>query len=911
MTPASTTPATPPSATRPAVHKFGGAALADAAALRHAAATLAAWRAGPATDGASDGARAPAVVVASAMRGVTDALLDIARRAAAGDVEAARRLGGDLHAQHATAARDLAPGDAGLAAMVDDSFAELTRIVDGLAALGELTPATTDAVVARGERLSARLFVVALAAAGVDAEYVDAAEVVQTDGRAGNAFPDPARTPEAARRVLTPLLGRGVVPVVPGFLGAPPRRRVVEGAPPAPAERAGRGPIVVTLGRGGSDLTATALARALGAPEVVLWKDVPGLLTADPRVVPEARVIPELDAREASELAYHGAKVLHPRALIPLTAPPTRGGGARAPAARLVIRPFADPTGTGTTITVDRTRQASRKARGRNAAARAAARLPVKAVSAIGAQALVTLRGTGMAGVPGIAARAFAALERAGVSVSLISQASSEQTICLGVPGTAGATAAAVLNEAFAVEERRGEIEGVDVRPDVATVAIVGSGMAGVPGVAARLFGALADAGINIVAIAQGSSELNISVVVDAADAAGAQRAAHAAFRLDRIGGGAAQAPPHADVVLLGFGRVGRELARQLARQLGRSANGGGSAPVQVVGVVDSRGYVFDPAGIAPRRLLSLVREKERGRGLGEVSGGRTATAAEAVEAIAAHALSRPVLVDVTAGDTTRLLTAAVGHGMDLVLANKRPLAEAAAAAHPTADGVLATAAARGRRVLHEATVGAGLPIMDTVRKLHESGDEVLRIEGCPSGTLGFLFAELGRGRAFSEALRDAMARGYTEPDPRDDLGGQDVARKAVILGRLIGWRGGVDDVEVESLVPAALRDVPLTEFLDRLEELDAPWRERVEAAAARGAALRYRADVTPRSVSVGIAEVGASSPFAALRGTDNQFAFTTRRYRDRPLVITGPGAGPAVTAAGVLNDVLALAGAR
>jgi aspartokinase/homoserine dehydrogenase 1 len=244
---------------------------------------------------------------------------------------------------------------------------------------------------------------------------------------------------------------------------------------------------------------------------------------------------------------------------------------------------------------------------------------------------------------------------------------------------------------------------------------------------------------------------------------------------------------------------------------------------------------------------------------------------------------------------------------MDLVLANKRPLA----ATRRAADALARTAAARGRRVLHEATVGAGLPIIDTIHKLLDAGDQLLKIEGCPSGTLGYLFGELGRGTPFSTALRAAMALGYTEPDPREDLSGMDVARKALILGRLIGFSGELEDMEVESLVPPEYRDLPLPQFLERLEELDAAWSERVATARAAGTVLRYRATVTARRVRVGVVPVSVASSLGALTGTDNQFSFTTKRYRANPLVITGPGAGIEVTAAGVLNDVLKLAGMR
>lgn len=316
---------------------------------------------------------------------------------------------------------------------------------------------------------------------------------------------------------------------------------------------------------------------------------------------------------------------------------------------------------------------------------------------------------------------------------------------------------------------------------------------------------------------------------------------------------------------------------------------------------------MFNPRGIPRRRLAELTQEKETGRSLAEARGGIRADARQALHDVAQHALSRPILVDVTAGDTSDILETALHAGMDIVLANKRPLAEASGAP----GGLRRAAAARGRRLLHEATVGAGLPIIDTIKKLQESGDEILRIEGCPSGTLGYLFGELGRGTSFSSALRAAMQLGYTEPDPREDLSGMDVARKALILGRLLGFEGELDAVEVESLVPAEFRECSVREFITRLEEMDPAWRARVDRARSAETVLRYRATVSPTTVHVGLVGVSLGSSFATLTGTDNQFAITTARYRTNPIVITGPGAGVAVTAAGVLNDVLKLAGSR
>jgi homoserine O-acetyltransferase/O-succinyltransferase len=352
-----------------------------------------------------------------------------------------------------------------------------------------------------------------------------------------------------------------------------------------------------------------------------------------------------------------------------------------------------------------------------------------------------------------------------------------------------------------------------------------------------------------------------------------------------------------ADVVILGYGRIGRELARQLDDATERSG-------VRVAAVIDRSGFVFERDGLAGPRLETLARSKESGIPLADAPSGVGGTASQALASLRRFKLSRPILVDLTASDTTPELEEAIAAGMDLVLANKRPLADARDASR----GLARHAAAHGRRVLHEATVGAGLPLLDTISKLQESGDEVLAIEGCPSGTLGYLFGEIGRGIPFSTALRAAMTLGYTEPDPRDDLSGKDVARKALILAQLVGYEGTLDNVEVESLVPEELRAVSVAEFLARIEELDPVWRQRVADVRSSGRVLLYRATVTAVSVRVGLVAVGALSSFAALTGTDNQFAITTTRYRANPIVISGPGAGVAVTAAGVLNDVLKLA---
>jgi aspartokinase/homoserine dehydrogenase 1 len=828
-------------ATRPHVHKLGGASLADGPAFRRAIALL---REQP----------KPIVVVVSAIAGVTDALLEIARKAVQGDlasVAAATATLADRHASIAKVITHSVPRRARLLKAIRDSHAELDGLARGLSLVRDLTPRISDHIVARGERLSALIMAEGLRTAGVKARFVDATEVVACNDELGSAAPDIQRTNRLARSRLRPMITAHVVPVVPGFIGI---------------TRAGH---VATLGRGGTDLSATLIGGALGAVDITLWKDVPGLLTADPRVVVDGRVIPQLTSREAAEIAYYGAKVLHPRALVPLR-------GRRIP---VRVRPFLDPAAPGSEVSPRR----------------AGKEYPVKAVSAIRSQAMVTLSGNGMLGVPGVAARAFGAFQRAGISISLISQASSEHSICFTVPDDSALEAARVLEAAFAEELRNGDVDSVELERQLATIAVVGDGMAGTPGIAARVFGALAAARINIIAIAQGSSELNISFVVREDDANVAVRQVHDAFQLNRIGGGRMDRPERVDVILLGFGQIGRTLVRMIPRSAVARER------LRVVGIVDRSSSVFDSRGLTPSFLAELVQRKEAtGRLVGRARDSAL-TGLDAVLQMAAHALTHPVLVDLTAGDTVPVLQAARARGMDVVMANKRPLSG------PIRDwdALIDAARAANRLLLHETTVGAGLPIIDTIRKLRESGDRVRRIEGCTSGTLGFLFSEFHAGRSFADSVARAMQLGYTEPDPRDDLSGLDVARKALILARLIGFRGELADVGVAKLLPPSVMRWPREQFLARMGELNAEWHERVQSAARNDRVLRYVLTATPRRVSVDLRAVEKASPFAGLRGTDNQVVITSDRYRENRLIITGPGAGRDVTAAGVLNDIL------
>jgi aspartokinase/homoserine dehydrogenase 1 len=823
------------------VWKFGGASLASAEQIEKAAALVAKHT-------------GPLVVVPSAFAGITDLLLEGARHSLAGRRDEISRLSATFLRRHRDVVRALLPAGAPrrkLLATIDSAAREYRELCAAVGLLDNVEPRASDRLVSRGERMSAQILTAALTRAGRRAVYVDALEVVETDGHHGSAAPNLAETRRRARKLLVPRLAAGSIVVVPGFIGRAP-----DGS-------------VTTMGRGGTDLSATLLARVLNARRVVLWKDVPGILTADPRLVPDARLIPQLHHREAGEVAHYGAKVLHPRALIPIA-------GTRV---EMHVRSFLDPTAPGTEVSARRSLEA----------------YPVKALAIVRDQAIVTVAGKGMAGVHGIAARTFSAVEAERLSVSTIFQASSESSIGFTLPETEADRAVRSIRQMFSGEITSGLIDHVTAKPGMAVLAVVGDGMAGTPGIAARVFSALAAAKINVVAIAQGSSERNISFAVNGANAADAARCVHAAFQLSKIGGGRAAATTWTDVVLLGFGRVGRELADQIAAPVDNQP------PVRVVGLLDRSGYIFEPRGISRRRLLHLAHQKDGGALISSL-GGRKANAAEALTTMAGHAVSRPIIVDVTSEETGDLLRTAIGHGFNVVLANKKPLAESweryNALLRPSENG--------GPRVKYEATVGAGLPIIDTFKKLVETGDRVLRVEGCVSGTLMYIMSAVSQGARFSEAVREAVEKGYAEPDAREDLSGMDAGRKGLILARLLGYHGSAPSPQ--SLVPEQLRSVSIDQFFVRLPSFDQEWADRAAREQRHGRVLRYVVTATPRSVSAKLAAVPASSPMGSLEGTRNLIAFTTRRYRNEPLVVSGPGAGPAVTAAGILNDIYSLA---
>lgn len=800
------------------VYKFGGAAVGTAEAVRIAARHV---------------ARAPGrvVVVVSAMQGITDLLHAAAHAALRSDRDAYHAAADEFERRHTALARDLRVR---LGKEIAESARELRAMCDSVATLHELTRRAEDAIVARGERLLARIF-----SAFVDATYVDATEVIFAG--------DFEASETAARR----LLRKHKLAVVPGYIGT------------------GADGEVVTLGRGGSDFSAAILARSLHARAVTLFKEVDGLMTADPKSVTNARILAEVHYREAAELAFYGAKVLHPRTMIPLI---ERG-------IPLFVRNTFRPDTAGTRIAGDVKPGA----------------YPVRALTAIHRQALIAIEGNGMIGVPGVAGRTFSALAQAGHSVSMITQASSESSICFVLPEGEADHAVKALERAFEQERSRKLIDRIHAEKRLALIAVVGLGMRGKPGIAARTFSALSGAGVNVVAIAQGSSELNITITVNEREATRALIALHDEFQLDKIRPLADTSGRESKLTLLGFGQIGRALARQLTLQ-DKHLRAELGVDIKVIAIADRSGVKIEEKGFSAAALHRMAEHKAAGGRLFDRDSPLTLQQLQSVMRDELWLLPshRPILVDLTSEETAPLLQEALERGFHVVTANKKPLA----VPQIEFDRLFQTARERGLFIRYEATAGAGLPVLDTIAKLQDAGDRINTIVGCFSGTLGFITTALEEGRRFSDAVEEARERGYTEPDPRDDLSGTDVARKALILARTLGQRVELEDIALEPMIDGRARD-----FAAYDRELAA----RVKEARKDQKTLRYVATIRRDGIRVALEAVAESSPMAGLRGTANMVAIYSKRYKTNPLVVTGPGAGADVTAAGVLNDIVAI----
>jgi aspartokinase/homoserine dehydrogenase 1 len=594
------------------------------------------------------------------------------------------------------------------------------------------------------------------------------------------------------------------------------------------------------------------------ADELSIWTDVDGVMSADPNRVPEAQIIELLSYNEAMELAYFGAKVIHPQTL----------GPAIDNDIPVIIRNSFDPQHPGSRISTD-SRPDDR----------------IKGITAVGGMALVNLEGAGMIGVPGTADRLFAALKAASVSVTLISQASSEHSICIAVPDEVAERAKEVIAEAFADELASGQIQRVEITGAQSIVAVVGDGMAGTPGIAAKFFGNLGRAGINIRAIAQGSSERNISAVVDSDDVTRALRAVHSGFYLSA---------KTLSIGLVGCGNVGGTFLDQLQRQSERLRKDFG-LDLRVRGIARSKTML-----LADRRIdLDNWRET--------VNGTKTAMDFDAFAShVHADHLPHAVIIDCTADQAIADRYAAwLERGIHIVTPNKKAFSGDLASYEALAD----SAKKGSSHYLYETTVCAALPIIHTIRDLVDTGDRIRSLQGILSGTLAYLFNVYDGSVPFSEILTKARESGYTEPDPRDDLSGMDVARKLTILARELGQSIEIGQFPVQNLIADDLRGLDVDDFMRELSRYDDEMLGLYKEAKNEGNTLRYVARLTEQGeASVGLEKVAADASFSNISSTDNIVQFATDRYATNPLVIQGPGAGPEVTAGGVFGDLLKLA---
>ncbi len=812
------------------IHKFGGSSLKDADCFRTVADIIASQ------DNDTLG------VVVSAMGGMTDNLLHLsilAERDQNGFVSELH----DIGERYSKAARDLIDGGD----LVDllDQWSEDAQVIENIlvdiASEKSAPQRTRDIIAGYGEIWSARLLAACLGKVlpkKRGGHWFDARQLITIrEGELG-----PTVLWDQSRLNWDSVVGdkfKGVA-VITGFIAVDDRG------------------LQTTLGRNGSDHSAAIVAALSNASELTIWTDVDGVMSADPNRVPDAQIIEALSYSEAMELAYFGAKVIHPQTL----------GPAVSNDIPVVIRNTFNPEHPGTRITALSNEDGQ-----------------IKGVTTVGSMALLNLEGAGMIGVPGTADRLFSALKKADVSVTLISQASSEHSICVAVPRELAARAKSVVAEAFADELASGQIQSVEVKDDLSIIAVVGDDMAGSPGIAAKFFGTLGRARINVRAIAQGSSERNISAVVDAKDATKALRAVHSGFYLSA---------KTMSVGLIGPGTVGGTLLDQMEQQ---------SARLLKEFNLDLRVRAIARSGTMSLgdRRIDLDNWRQQSKSIAQPLD---------FDAFERHVhpdhIPHAVIVDCTASDEIADRYAGwLERGIHIITPNKKAFSGELS----RYENIRSSAKIGGAHFFYETTVGAALPIIKTLRDLIDTGDQVHSVQGILSGTLAYLFNVFDGTRPFSEIVIEAQQSGFTEPDPRDDLSGMDVARKLTILARELGQNIELGDFPVENLIPEPLRDVEMDEFMQKLSNYDDQMAERYARARSAGMNLRYVAalDATG-SASVELRQVPQDNAFSHIDLTDNLIQFATNRYSSNPLVIQGPGAGPAVTAAGVFGDLLKLA---
>lgn len=778
-------------------------------------------------------------VVLSAMQGATDALIAVGKAAEKGS-DAFRAQIKEIEQQHLFAARVLLSETStdGVFDFIENRMNELRRICEGVYLLRELTPRTLDRIVSFGELLSTKIFAAKLNALGIKNSWKDSRQIVRTDSNFGNAAVDFPLTNEQIREYFDKSATQ--IHVLQGFIASD-----AHGA-------------TTTLGRGGSDYTGAILAAALDAEVLEIWTDVSGMMTADPRIVRNIRRIPRISYREAMELSHFGAKVIYPPTIQPVLQ-------KNIP---ISIKNTFAPDDFGTLIETESN----------------GAQEIIRGITSIDRISVLNLEGSGMVGIPGFSKRLFDALSRAKINVILITQSSSEHSICAAIEENSAALAKRTVDEEFAYEIEVGRIEPLRVENDFSILALVGDNMKAHTGVSGKMFHALGSQGINIHAIAQGSSERNISTIIRSKDIRKAVNTLHEEFFSD--------GNRQINVFVVGVGTVGKKLLAQIARQ-SEFLKENLRLSVRVVGLANSRRVLFDEEGID----LANYESRLANDGVAFDSPSRAMA-----DLIVEKNLRNSIFVDVTANAAVvesypPLLRQAVA----VVACNKI----AASAEYENYRKLKDLAREYNAHFLFETNVGAGLPVINTLNDLTRSGDEIKRIEAVLSGTLNFVFNNYDGARSFSTVVRQAQTEGYTEPDPRLDLSGTDVARKILILAREAGCELEMDDIENKSFLPASCLDGTVEDFYAEMERHESYFRDLLDAARKQNLTLKYIASFAGSKASVGLQRIDAAHNFANLAGKDNAVLFYTNRYADLPLVVKGAGAGAEVTAAGVFADII------
>ncbi len=808
------------------VHKFGGTSVLNANRYKNVFQIL--------TQQMPPG---PKAIVLSAMKGVTDDLIR--------SVELAKTqqdyltLLGKIKDRHETEVSNLlnSENQKSLLQIFGKNFKELEEILRSVWLVKNASDRILDLVSGMGEVWSAQILNTYIQEKKMESTWLDAREILVVHHAQGRVTVDWNKSEKKFSQWQKD--NKQELVVITGFVAS-----TGEGA-------------ATTLGRNGSDYSASIFGALFDCDEVFIWTDVDGVMSADPRLVPEAVILNEMTYSEVSELAYFGAKVVHPSTMAP----------AIEKQIPIWIKNTFNPTIAGTKIHKD-----------------AKSDRAVKGFSTIEKMALVNVEGTGLVGILGVAERLFGALRVASVNVVLISQASSEHSICFAITESQADTAKEVVEKAFAHEIQMDLIQNIQVNKDISILAAVGDNMAHSPGIAGKFFTALGRSGVNVRAIAQGSSERNISAVIDSKDSTKALRTVHSSFIL-----------PHLPISLglIGAGVIGTTFLKQLESQA-QELKDKRKVDIQVRAISNSKRMLLSENDIPLKDWKHLFEKNSVPLDLEKFS-----------EHVRSGYIPHAAIIESTASsELTPYYSKWLRSGLHIISPNKK----ANSGSMKDYTEIREAARVGEKHFLYSTNVGAGLPIIQTLRDLRATGDIIHVIQGIFSGTLSYIFNQYDGIRPFSEIVKEAKEKGYTEPDPREDLSGQDIVRKLVILARESGLKTEVSDVEVKGLVPLNLQSISKEEFLSRLNEMDQTMAEKYQIAKAAGQILRFVGMIDNQGqASVGLESLPQIHPFSRVVGTDNIVLFKTQRYFHQPLVVQGPGAGPEVTAAGVFADLLRL----